>query len=155
MSASLWDMWKIYNWWWLPQADSETTEEVQQKDEKPQRKKRTPVKKKTIKEENQIKEISQERFSKSEIQLDLDPVILDQLRLEAQEKSLTISQLIEQIIELHLESKVEPTTEVETFSCALCEPQEEFTNYFEYSNHFFVEHMQPDLQKLSQNASIL
>ena len=155
MPSSLWDIWKLYNWWWLP---PERTEETIEEETQIEKKSIESVEEKEAEVvEEELEEEESEESNPNEIQLDLDPVILDQLRIEAQEKDLTMVELIEYIIESYLESKEEEKTTPhhETWSCDFCEPKMVFTDYFEYSNHFFAEHMQPDVKKLSQVTGIL
>ena len=140
--SALWDMWKLYNpYFWTIDDNEETIEEEAKPKKKRKKSKRRPATK------------VPEAPSSSGIQLDLAPVILEELQNEAQEKDLTINQLIEHILEAHLQLKAEPTAEQESWQCDFCETQKKFTDYFEFSNHFFAEHMQPDLQKLSEANS--
>src|SRR3989304_2755220 len=62
----------------------------------------------------------------------------------------TLNQLIQIILEAHIESKDNQPIESESWKCSFCDPQEEFLDYFKYSEHFFAKHMQPGLEKLSK-----
>ena len=85
--------------------------------------------------------------------LTLSPSTLDELKHEADEIDFSIEQLIESILEEYLESKKEEEEEEfeesESWKCTYCKPEIEFFDYFEYSNHFFEKHIQPNLQKIS------
>ena len=75
---------------------------------------------------------------------------LDDIEKEAQGIDSTLNQLIQIILEAHIESKDNHPIESESWKCSFCDPQEEFLDYFKYSEHFFAKHMQPGLEKLSK-----
>src|SRR3972149_1828235 len=127
MSISLWNIpnWFKWYWWGLDDIEKEDPNEVF-----------------TIKEEPEPK--------KEKIQLILRPTILEELEKEAQGIDSTLNQLIQIILEAHIESKDNQPIESESWKCSFCDPQEEFLDYFKYSEHFFAKHMQPGLEKLSK-----
>ncbi|MEX0855151.1 MAG: hypothetical protein WD018_05240 [Nitrosopumilaceae archaeon] len=75
---------------------------------------------------------------------------LDDIEKEAQGVDSTLNQLIQIILEAHIESKDNHPIESESWKCSFYDPQEEFLDYFKYSEHFFAKHMQPGLEKLSK-----
>ena len=89
------------------------------------------------------------------IQLVLRSNILEELEKEALVSDSTLNQLIQVILEAHIESKDELVIQSEPWHCSFCDPQEEFSDYFKFSEHFFVKHMQPGLEKLSENKQEL
>lgn len=93
--------------------------------------------------------------SEKGIQLVLSPNILEELEKEALVSDSTLNQLIQVILEAHVESKDELEIQSEPWHCSFCEPQEEFSDYFKFSEHFFAKHMQPGLEKLSENKQEL
>ena len=88
--------------------------------------------------------------SEKSIQLVLRPNILEELEKEALVSDSTLNQLIQVILEAHLESKDDLQIQSEPWHCSFCDPQEEFLDYFKFSEHFFAKHMQPGLEKLSE-----
>ncbi len=84
------------------------------------------------------------------IQLVLRPNILEELEKEALVSDSTLNQLIQVILEAHIESKDELQIQSEPWHCSFCDPQEEFLDYFKFSEHFFAKHMQPGLEKLAE-----
>ncbi len=168
--ASPWDMSNWFNWyWWLPSDQAEinteeenidsmeskifekkedsTTEEATPSEEiiyqakevkpKPKRKKRTASKKVSTK-------------SQDAIELILRPTILEELEKEAIITDSTINQVIQIILEAHIDSKGSENIQTEVWKCNFCEPKKEFLDYFEFSEHFFSQHMQPGLDKISE-----
>ena len=93
--------------------------------------------------------------SEKSIQLVLRPNILEELEKEALVSDSTLNQLIQVILEAHIESKDELVIQSEPWHCSFCDPQEEFSDYFKFSEHFFAKHMQPGLEKLSENKQEL
>lgn len=93
--------------------------------------------------------------SEKSIQLVLRPNILEELEKEALVSDSTLNQLIQVILEAHIESKDELEIQSEPWHCSFCDPQEEFSDYFKFSEHFFAKHMQPGLEKLSENKQEL
>lgn len=93
--------------------------------------------------------------SEKSIQLVLRPNILEELEKEALVSDSTLNQLIQVILEAHVESKDELEIQSEPWHCSFCDPQEEFSDYFKFSEHFFAKHMQPGLEKLSENKQEL
>ena len=87
--------------------------------------------------------------SEKSIQIVLSPNILEELEKEAQISDSTLNQLIQVILEAHIESKDDLLIQSEPWHCNFCEPQEEFSDYFKFSEHFFAKHMQPGLEKIS------
>ena len=167
MPASAWDPYNWFSWytWWLPDdKDEEATTEAPIEDEnidsieeeifpkeeeikaesteapeekpKPKRKRRTATKKVTSKNQEAI-------------ELVLRPKILEELEKEAIITDSTINQVIQIILEAHIESKSTSNIQTEVWHCSYCDPQREFRDYFEFSEHFFNQHMQPGLQKIS------
>lgn len=161
MPASPWDMSNWYNWyWWLPSdkadedipkdeapienidtieeeifpKEEEVTQEAPPK-EKPKRKKRTYTKKVKTKTQDAI-------------ELVLRPTILEELEKEAMISDSTINQVIQVILESHIDAKGAENTQTEVWKCSYCEPEREFRDYFDFSEHFFSAHMQPGLQKI-------
>ncbi|HSG73728.1 MAG TPA: hypothetical protein VLA01_00830 [Nitrosopumilaceae archaeon] len=170
--ASPWDMSNWFNWyWWLPDAKTPIDEEEISKTEspaenidsieeevfpkeeeitqetksteaipekpKPKRKKRTVTKKVSTK-------------SQDAIELILRPTVLEELEKEAIITDSTINQVIQVILEAHIDSKGADNTQTEVWTCNYCEPIREFRDYFEFSEHFFNLHMQPGLQKIEE-----
>ena len=144
MSASLWNMPNWFNWYWwgLDDIEKEDPNEVSKIEEEPKLKTEKP-KRKISKKKNTSK-------SKESINLILKPSILEELEQEAHGIDSTLNQLIQIILESHIESKGKHSIESESWKCSFCEPQEEFFDYFKYSEHFFEKHMQPGLEKLSK-----
>ena len=163
MPASAWDPYNWFSWytWWLPEdkdeevveapaetenidsideeifpKEEEITTEVPEEKPKPKRKRRTTTKKTTTKNQDVI-------------ELILRPQILEELEKEAIITDSTINQVIQIILEAHIESKVTSNIQTELWHCNYCDPQREFRDYFEFSEHFFNQHMQPGLQKIS------
>jgi hypothetical protein len=93
--------------------------------------------------------------SEKSIQLVLRPNILEELEKEALVSDSTLNQLIQVILEAHVESKDDLQIQSEPWHCSFCDPQEEFSDYFKFSEHFFAKHMQPGLEKLSENKQEL
>ena len=89
------------------------------------------------------------------IQLVLRPNILEELEKEALVSDSTLNQVIQAILEAHIESKDDLQIQSEPWHCSFCDPQEEFSDYFKFSEHFFAKHMQPGLEKLSENKQEL
>ena len=137
MSISLWNIPNWFNWYWwgLDDIEKEDPNEVSTIKEKPKRK---AARKKAASK------------PKETIQLILRPTILEELEKEAQGIDSTLNQLIQIILEAHIESKDNQPIESESWKCSFCDPQEEFLDYFKYSEHFFAKHMQPGLEKLSK-----
>jgi len=144
MSASLWDIPNWFNWYWwgLDDIEKEDPNEVSPIDKEIELKKEKPKRKATRKKAS--------TKSKEKIQLILPPAILEELEKEAQGIDSTLNQLIQIILEIHIESKDNHSIESESWKCSFCEPAEEFLDYFKYSEHFFAKHMQPGLEKLSK-----
>jgi len=155
MPASPWDMSNWFNWyWWVPDDKAEINpeednidsieHEIFQKEEitptekpKPKRKRRTASKKVSTK-------------SQDAIELILRPNILEELEREAIITDSTINQVIQVILEAHIDSKGSDNLQTEVWKCSYCEPEREFRDYFDFSEHFFNQHMQPGLQKISE-----
>jgi hypothetical protein len=155
MSASPWDMSNWFNWyWWVPDDKAELNpeednidsieHEIFQKEEitptekpKPKRKRRTASKKVSTK-------------SQEAIELILRPTILEELEREAIITDSTLNQVIQVILETHIDSKGSDNLQTEVWKCSYCEPEREFRVYFDFSDHFFKEHMQPGLEKISE-----
>jgi len=155
MSASPWDMSNWFNWyWWVPDDKAELNpkednidsieNEIFQKEEitptekpKPKRKRRTASKKVSTK-------------SQEAIELILRPTILEELEKEAIITDSTLNQVIQVILETHIDSKGSDNLQTEVWRCSYCEPEREFRVYFDFSDHFFKEHMQPGLEKISE-----
>ena len=155
MSASPWDMSNWFNWyWWVPDDKAELNpkednldsieNEIFQKEEitptekpKPKRKRRTASKKVSTK-------------SQEAIELILRPTILEELEKEAIITDSTLNQVIQVILETHIDSKGSDNIQTEVWKCSYCEPEREFRVYFDFSDHFFKEHMEPGLQKISE-----
>ena len=135
--AGLWDMFNWYSWYFPPSPDQEEeTPTIEKEQLVPKKKKRTTrTKRKTI--------------PKDAIPLVLPPNILKELETEAQESESTVNQIIENILTNYFEPKDEEIIEPESWLCTYCDPKEDFSDYFKYSEHFFSEHLQPNLQKLS------
>ena len=141
MSASPWDMSNWFNWyWWVPsdKAKLNTKEdpEIPAK-EKPKRKRRIVSKKVSTK-------------SQDAIELILRPTILEELEREAIISDSTINQVIQVILEAYIDSKGSTNIQTEVWKCNFCDPAREYLDYFEFSDHFFKEHMQPGLKKISE-----
>ncbi len=175
MPASVWDPFNLFSWytWWLPNDKADASEDVEKTDapieeenidtieeeifpkeeeieakteeiqkeesiqeEKPKRKRKSPTRK--IKTKNQ-----------DAIELVLRPSILEELEKEAIITDSTINQVIQVILEAHIESKSSSNLQTEVWKCNFCDPEREFRDYFEFSEHFFNEHMRPGLQKIS------
>ncbi len=155
MFASPWDMSSWFNWyWWLPDNKAEINPEEDNFDsindeifpkeqtistEKPKlkRKKRTVSKKVPTKPQDTI-------------DLILRPTILEELEREAIITDSTINQVIQVILEAHINSKDSANLQSEVWKCNYCKPEREFRVYFDFSDHFFKEHMEPGLQKISE-----
>jgi hypothetical protein len=155
MPASPWDMSNWFNWyWWVPDDKAELNpekdnfdsieNEIFQKEEitptekpKPKRKRRTASKKVSTK-------------SQEAIELILRPTILEELEKEAIITDSTLNQVIQVILETHIDSKGSDNLQTEVWRCSYCEPEKEFRVYFDFSDHFFKEHMEPGLQKISE-----
>lgn len=103
-----------------------------------------PKRKRKASSKNEISE------SEKSIQLVLRPNILEELEKEALVSDSTLNQLIQVILEAHIESKDDLQIQAEPWHCSFCDPQEEFSDYFKFSEHFFAKHMQPGLEKLSE-----
>ncbi len=110
--------------------------EESMEEEKPKRKRRTVTKKTKTKNQDAI-------------ELVLRPSILEELEKEAIITDSTINQVIQVILEAHIESKATSNLQTEVWKCNFCDPEREFRDYFEFSEHFFNEHMRPGLQKIS------
>ena len=167
MPASAWDPYNWFSWysWWLPEDKEEEAkaeapiedenidsieEEIFPKEEeikaepieapeekpKPKRKRKVTTKKVSTKTQDAI-------------ELVLRPKILEELEKEAIITDSTINQVIQIILEAHIESKTTSNIQTEVWNCNYCDPNREFRDYFEFSEHFFNEHMQPGLQKIS------
>ena len=137
MPASSWDMYNWFNWysWWLPDDQAEAEEPIQTEksnsseeitpteeiipEEKPKakRKKRDVTKK--------VKTKSQDA-----IELVLRPTILEELEKEAMISDSTLNQVIQVILEAHIDSKGTDNTQTEVWKCTYCEPEREFRDYF-------------------------
>jgi len=155
MFASPWDMSSWFNWyWWLPDNKAEINPEednfdsidgeifpkeqtISTEKQKLKRKKRTVSKKVPTK-------------SQDTIDLILRPTILEELEREAIITDSTINQVIQVILEAHIDSKGSDNLQTEVWKCSYCEPEREFRVYFDFSDHFFKEHMQPGLEKISE-----
>ena len=107
MSASMWDIPNWFNWYWwgLDDIEKEDPNEVSTRDEEPELKKEKP-KRKTRRKKAASK-------SKETIQLILRPAILEELEKEAQGVDSTLNQLIQIILEAHIESKDNHSIELE------------------------------------------
>ena len=148
-----------FNWyWWLPtdQAEVNTeeenidsidneifpkeeiipTEELTEEKPKPKRKRKTSTKKVSTK-------------SQDAVELILRPKILEELEKEAIITDSTLNQVIQVILEAHIESKATENLQTDVWKCNYCEPEKEFKDYFGFSEHFFNEHMKPGLEKIS------
>ena len=132
--AGVWDMYNWYKWWWLPssESDEEESKEVQVKSKK----KRITKRKIKSKQEG--------------IKIVLHPEILEVLENEASSSDSTLNQIIENVLKNYVESKENKSSQTESWVCTFCKPQVEFLDYFKYSEHFLQEHIQSDLQKLSE-----
>ena len=155
MFASPWDMSSWFNWyWWLPDNKAEINPEednfdsidgeifpkeqtISTEKQKLKRKKRTVSKKVPTK-------------SQDTIDLILRPTILEELEREAIITDSTINQVIQVILEAHINSKDSANLQSEVWKCNYCKPEREFRVYFDFSDHFFKEHMEPGLQKISE-----
>ncbi len=155
MFASPWDMSSWFNWyWWLPDNKAEINPEednfdsidgeifpkeqtISTEKQKLKRKKRTVSKKIPTK-------------SQDTIDLILRPTILEELEREAIITDSTINQVIQVILEAHINSKDSANLQSEVWKCNYCKPEREFRVYFDFSDHFFKEHMEPGLQKISE-----
>ena len=146
MAGSLWDMFNWYNWYWFPSDESGNDDS--EKESVPEKEK--PV----IKRKKPVTRAKKQSVPKDGIHLLLLPSILEELEKEAEVADTTLNHLIENILKSHIKSK-EHLFELESWKCTYCNPEIEFFDYFEYSNHFFKEHMQPNLQKLSEVNSSL
>lgn len=177
MPASAWDPYNWFNWyWWLPDNTDEeknssnettTTEDIHSEEVTPseeiisseefpptqvinsEKKPKEKVKPKTTrKKRTTTKKVSTR--SQDAIELILRPSILEELEKEAIITDSTINQVIQVILEAHIESKGSSNIQTEVWKCNFCSPDREFRDYFEFSEHFFNEHMQPGLQKISE-----
>ncbi len=155
MFASPWDMSSWFNWyWWLPDNKAEINPEednfdsindeifpkeqtISTEKQKLKRKKRTVSKKVPTK-------------SQDTIDLILRPTLLEELEREAIITDSTINQVIQVILEAHINSKDSANLQSEIWKCNYCKPEREFRVYFDFSDHFFKEHMEPGLQKISE-----
>ncbi len=148
-----------YNWyWWLPDDKAEInteeeaipTEEQVISEETSQKEEIAPEKKPKLKRKKRI--ITKKASTKSQdvIELILRPTILEELEKEAMVTDSTLNQVIQVILEAHIDSKGSDNTQTEIWKCNFCEPIREFRDYFEFSEHFFNQHMQPGLQKISE-----
>ena len=144
-----------FNWyWWLPDNKAEINPEqdnfdsidgeifpkeqtISTEKQKLKRKKRTVSKKVPTK-------------SQDTIDLILRPTILEELEREAIITDSTINQVIQVILEEHINSKDSANLQSEVWKCNYCKPEREFRVYFDFSDHFFKEHMEPGLQKISE-----
>lgn len=111
---------------------------IKEKQIKPKRKRKTAQKPEQVSLENGI-------------QIILRPNILEELEKEAQGIDTTLNQLIQIILEAHVETKDESSIQTEPWECTFCNPTEHFDDYFKFSEHFFENHMRPDLDKLNEN----
>jgi hypothetical protein len=133
--AGVWDMYNWYNWW-LPHT-TESEDEVSIEEQAPPKKKKRTTKRKI-------------KSTPEGIQLVLLPEILEALDDEAASSDSTLNQIIENILKNYLESKGSNPSQTESWVCTFCDPEVEFFDYFKYSEHFLQEHIQSDLQKLSE-----
>lgn len=163
MPASAWDPYNWFNWyWWLPDntneeknslAESPNTEKIQSAEVSPseeiitEKKTKKDKPKTTRKKRTYTKKVSTK--TQDAIELILRPSILEELEKEAIITDSTINQVIQVILEAHIESKGASNLQTEVWKCNFCSPDREFRDYFEFSEHFFNEHMQPGLQKIS------
>ncbi len=163
MPASAWDPYNWFNWyWWLPDntneeknssAESPITEKIQSAEVSPseeiitEKKTKKDKPKTTRKKRTYTKKVSTK--TQDVIELILRPSILEELEKEAIITDSTINQVIQVILEAHIESKGASNLQTEVWKCNFCSPDREFRDYFEFSEHFFNEHMQPGLQKIS------
>lgn len=176
LPASAWDPYNWFNWyWWLPENtdeeknssdESNMTENIQSEEITPseeiisseelpatreitsEKKTKEKVKPKaTRKKRTSTKKVSTK--SQDTIELILRPSILEELEKEAIISDSTINQVIQVILEAHIESKSSSNIQTEVWKCNFCSPDKEFRDYFEFSEHFFNEHMKPGLQKIS------
>ncbi len=163
MPASAWDPYNWFNWyWWLPDntneeknssAESPITEKIQSAEVSPseeiitEKKTKKDKPKTTRKKRTYTKKVSTK--TQDVIELILRPSILEELEKEAIITDSTINQVIQVILEAHIESKGSSNLQTEVWKCNFCSPDREFRDYFEFSEHFFNEHMQPGLQKIS------
>jgi len=155
MPASPWDMSNWFNWyWWVPDDKAELNpkgdnfdsieNEIFQKEEiTPTEKPKSKRKRKTASKKVSTK-------SQEAIELILRPTILEELEKEAIITDSTLNQVIQVILETHIDSKGSDNLQTEVWKCSYCEPEREFRVYFDFSDHFFKEHMQPGLQKISE-----
>ncbi|MFB5630754.1 MAG: hypothetical protein ACE5RN_04125 [Nitrosopumilaceae archaeon] len=163
MPASAWDPYNWFNWyWWLPDNTNEEknssdestiTEKIQSEEVSPseeiiiEKKSNKDKPKTTRKKRTYTKKVSTK--TQDAIELILRPSILEELEKEAIITDSTINQVIQVILEAHIESKGASNLQTEVWKCNFCSPDREFRDYFEFSEHFFNEHMQPGLQKIS------
>ena len=143
MPASPLDMPNWFNWyWWVPDDKSKLNT-----DDKPE----IPVEEK-LKPKRKKRTISKKVSTKSQdvIELILRPTILEELEREAIISDSTINQVIQIILEAHIDSKGSSNIQTEVWKCNFCEPEKEFLDYFDFSDHFFKQHMQPGLEKISE-----
>lgn len=103
-----------------------------------------PKKKRKIASKNEI------AGSEKSIQIVLRPNILEELEKEAIVSDSTLNQLIQVVLEAYIESRDDLQSQSELWQCSFCDPREEFSDYFKFSEHFFAKHMQPGLEKLSE-----
>ncbi len=155
MPASPWDMPNWFNWyWWLPDDKAEINPEEDNidsiDDEIFSKEKITSTVK--PKQKRKGKTVSKKVSTKSQdaIELILRPTILEELEKEAIITDSTINQVIQVILEAHIDSKGSDNLQSEVWKCSFCEPEREFRVYFDFSDHFFKEHMQPGLEKISE-----
>lgn len=163
MPASAWDPYNWFNWyWWLPDNTNEEKnsldestipEKIQSEEVSPseeiitEKKTKKDKPKTTRKKRTYTKKVSTK--TQDVIELILRPSILEELEKEAIITDSTINQVIQVILEAHIESKGSSNLQTEVWKCNFCSPDREFRDYFEFSEHFFNEHMQPGLQKIS------
>jgi hypothetical protein len=133
--AGVWDIYNWYKWWWLPPTESENKVSIEEQ---------SPPKKKKRTTKGKLKSTPEG------IQLILLPEILEALENEAVSSDSTLNQIIENILKNYFESKGSKLHKTESWVCTFCNPEVEFFDYFKYSEHFLLEHIQSDLQKLSE-----
>ena len=154
-----------FNWytWWLPEEKADIDEEnisaeeapIEAKPEEAPTEETTPAEepveekpKPKRKRRAAPKKVSSK--TQDSIELVLRPSILEELEQEAIISDSTINQVIQVILEAHFDSKETESLLQDTWKCNYCQPEKEFKDYFGFSEHFFSEHMQPGLQKISE-----
>lgn len=155
--ASPWDMSNWFNWysWWLPEDQAQTQEEtpteenIESIDNEIFEKEITPEEKPKPKRKRKATPKKVSTKSQDAIELVLRPTILEELEKEAIITDSTLNQVIQVILEAHIDSKDSESILNEVWKCNHCEPEKDFKDYFGFSEHFFNEHMQPGLQKIS------